>query len=59
MNPLIVLEKKYIHRFNFGGAVLIAFLKEKGGEYHGSLNDLSAELGVMTKTGVIKAEKKT
>lgn len=58
MNPLIVLEKKYINQYNFGGAVLIAFLKEKGGVYNGSLSSLSKELGIMSREGIFKAEKK-
>lgn len=58
MNPLIVLEKKYINKFNFGGAVLIAFLKEKGGTYQGSLKCLAKELGVMSITGVFNSGKK-
>lgn len=58
MNPLIVLEKKYINQYNFGSAVLIAFLKEKGGVYNGSLSSLSEELGIMSREGIFKAEKK-
>lgn len=58
MNPLIVLEKKYIDKFNFGGAALIAFLKEKGGVYNGSLKELSKEMGTMSQTGVVKVERK-
>lgn len=58
MNPLIVLEKKYIDKFNFGGAALIAFLKEKGGVYNGSLKELSIEMGTMSLTGIVKIERK-
>lgn len=58
MNPLIVLEKKYIDKFNFSGAALIAFLKEKGGVYNGSLKELSKEMGIMSLTGIVKVERK-
>ena len=58
MNPLIVLEKKYIDKFKFGGATLIAFLKEKGGIYNGSLKELSVEMGVMSEAYIFKVEKK-
>lgn len=57
MNPLIVLEKKYIEKYNFGCAAIIAFLKENGGIYVGSLNKMANEMGVLSSTGVVKAER--
>lgn len=69
MNPLIVLEKKYIERYGINGAMIIAFLKEKGGVYVGSAKKIANEMGVISnvwitrhvynliKSNVISAEK--